>query len=155
MDWQAIGTVADVAAAFGVIITLIYLAIQIREQTKESRLSATRELARDWTDGLRFIAGNDANFDIYQRATVDYASLSVGDRIRAYMMFSSQLRVLEIQHLHVSQGKFESTMVASMEYRIKQLADMPGVRYWWANNKDQYNAEFIKYIEHVSPLASE
>lgn len=155
MNWDAIGTVADVAAAFGVIITLLYLAIQIREQTKESRLSATRKLARDWTDGLRFIAGNYANFELYQRASADYVNLSGGDRTRAYMMLSSQLRILEIQHLHISEGKFESTMVASMEYRIKQMADLPGVRYWWANNKDQYNAEFIEYVEQVSPVASE
>ena len=155
MNWYAIGSVADVAAAFGVIITLLYLAIQIREQTKESKLSATRELARDWTDGLRFVAGNDGNFELYQRAVADYANLSGGDRIRAYMMFSSTLRIIEIQHLHVSEGKFDPTMFASMEYRIKQIADLPGVRYWWANNKEQYNAEFIKYVEQVSAFASE
>jgi len=71
------------------------------------------------------------------------------------MMLSSTLRIIEIQHLHVSEGKFDPTMFASMEYRIKQIADLPGVRYWWANNKEQYNAEFIKYVEQVSPFTGE
>ena len=155
MNWGAIGSVADVIAALGVIITLLYLAMQIREQTKESKLSATRDLARDWSDNLRFISGDDRNFDIYQRAVTDYANLTGGDRIRAYMMLSSAMRIIEIQHLHVSEGNLEPTMFAGMEYRIKQLSELPGVRYWWANNREQYNAEFIKHVEQVSPFGSE
>ncbi len=155
MNWDGIGAFADVVAAFGVIITLLYLAIQIREQTKESRLSATRELARDWSEGLRFISGDDSNMELYQRAIADYAGLSGGDRIRAYMMFSSQIRIIEIQHFHISSGNLEPTLFAGMEYRIKQMGELPGIRYWWANNKEQYNSEFVNFAEHVSGLGSE
>jgi hypothetical protein len=140
-----------VVAALGVIITLLYLAIQIREQTKEARLSATRELARDWADGLRFISGDERNFELYQRAIADYENLSGGDRIRAFMMLSSAFRTFELQHMHVSQGKFETAMFTGMECRIRELISLPGVRYFWLNNKQQFNAEFIRMVEEASP----
>lgn len=155
MNWDAIGSVADVVAALGVIITLLYLAIQIREQTRESRLSATRELARDWTEGLRAFYDNEDTFELYQRAIVDYESLSGGDRIKAYMMFSSSLRAIELQYFHVTVGKLEPSMFVSTEFRIRQLSAMPGVRYWWANNKEQYNTKFIEYVESISSFAGE
>jgi hypothetical protein len=34
MNWEAIGAVAEVMGAFGVIATLIYLAIQIRQNSR-------------------------------------------------------------------------------------------------------------------------
>ena len=84
MNWDAIAAVADILAALGVIITLLYLAKQIKEQNTESQLSAARELARDWAGGLSVTAGDDKAFDLYLRAISDYESLSGGDRIKAY-----------------------------------------------------------------------
>ncbi len=42
MNWDAIGAVSEVAAAIGVVVSLVYLAVQIRENTRSSR-SATRQ----------------------------------------------------------------------------------------------------------------
>ncbi len=152
MNWEALGAVAELIAALGVIITLLYLAMQIKEQTKESKLAATRDLARDWTEALQFGTGDEWNFELYQRAVNDYASLSGGDRIRAYIMLSSAMRIIEIQHFHVSAGNFEPTMFTAMEYRVKQLIELPGVRYWWKDHKEQFSEDFIAYVERVSTI---
>jgi len=52
MNWDAIGALSESVGAIVVVITLLYLATQIRAQTKESRLTATRELARDAGDAV-------------------------------------------------------------------------------------------------------
>ena len=41
MNWDAIGALYEAIGALAVVITLLYLAIQIKEQTKETRLTAT------------------------------------------------------------------------------------------------------------------
>ena len=48
MNWDAIGAIGEVVSAVGVIGTLVYLAIQIRANTKESRLTATGEISREY-----------------------------------------------------------------------------------------------------------
>jgi len=103
-EWGAIG---ELIGGVAVILTLIYLARQIKAQTKEARLSATRDLARDWAEMLRFVSRDDQNFDLYTRALQDYANLSDGERVKAYMMFSQAMRLLEIHYLHLSEGNFE------------------------------------------------
>jgi hypothetical protein len=150
MNWNVISASADVFAAVGVILSLIYLALQIRTQVKESRLSATRDLARDWSEGVRFIAGDDQNFAIYRKATANYENLSGDDRIKAYMMLSQLMRVIEIQHFHVTRGNLEPTLFEAMEFRIKEVGGLPGMRQWWNISKAQYNDEFIKYYEQIS-----
>lgn len=40
MNWEAIGAIGEIAGAIGVIVTLAYLSVQLRHNTKASRLSA-------------------------------------------------------------------------------------------------------------------
>jgi hypothetical protein len=40
MNWEAIGAIGEIGGALGVIVTLIYLSVQLRQNTKASRLAA-------------------------------------------------------------------------------------------------------------------
>ena len=53
MDWNAVSAIANVLVAFAVTITVVYLAIQIRENTRATR-SQTYQLA---TAALAEMAG--------------------------------------------------------------------------------------------------
>ena len=50
MDWEMISALGQLVAAVGVIPSLIYLAIQIREQNKERRRAAVNILTAQWGD---------------------------------------------------------------------------------------------------------
>lgn len=45
INWIAVSAIADVVGVVGVVLSVVYLAQQIRKQTAEARLTATRELA--------------------------------------------------------------------------------------------------------------
>ena len=48
MNWEMLAAIGQLAAVFVGIPSLIYLAIQIREQTKERRQSAVHALTVQW-----------------------------------------------------------------------------------------------------------
>ena len=55
MNWNAIGAMGEILGAVGVIITLIYLARQIRQNTRATRLATAQSVsaaARDWNRPL-------------------------------------------------------------------------------------------------------
>ena len=45
MNWDAIGAIAELLGAFGVIASLIYLATQIRQNTKSVRMASHHGVA--------------------------------------------------------------------------------------------------------------
>jgi hypothetical protein len=49
MNWNAIGSVADLMGAAGVIVSLIYLAYQIKTNTKTIKANAAKETYLDWS----------------------------------------------------------------------------------------------------------
>ena len=50
MNWDAIGAIGENVGALGVILSLIYLASQIRMQNRESRLAAATEWTNQWNE---------------------------------------------------------------------------------------------------------
>ena len=154
MNWTAISAAADVLAAIGVIASLLYLAGQIRAQVKEAELSGTRDLARDWHHLVLSIAENQESFDVYERAISNYADLPRGDRIKAFMLFSSAMRILELQYFHLDQARLDSRYFSGIQHRMQELGTFPGIRQWWESNKQEYDAAFIEFAERVSPIGS-
>lgn len=48
MNWEAIGAGGEVFGALGVMVTLIYLATQIRVQNRESRIASVHEISEGY-----------------------------------------------------------------------------------------------------------
>ena len=48
MNWDAVGAVAEVVGALGVIISLVYLALQIRQSNSTDKLTATLSLQESY-----------------------------------------------------------------------------------------------------------
>src|ERR1700745_4054678 len=50
MNWEMLSAIGQVVAAIGIIISLIYLAVQIRQQKKERRRAGINILTVQWSD---------------------------------------------------------------------------------------------------------
>ncbi len=52
MNWDAVGAIAESIGALGVISSLIYLAVQVRQNTRQGRLSRFQETSATLQDGF-------------------------------------------------------------------------------------------------------
>ena len=50
MNWDAIAAIGEITEAVGVILSLVYLALQIRSQNTESRLADVTEWTNHWNE---------------------------------------------------------------------------------------------------------
>ena len=69
-NWDAIGAIGEIFGAFAVFISLLYLAVQIRNQNREAKLSATREFSREFSFLADSLTSNDLA-SIWVRAMSD------------------------------------------------------------------------------------
>ena len=75
MNWEAIGAIGEIAGALGVIVSLAYLASQIRTQNRESRLAAATEWTNQWNHFTGSLAENQGLAEIWLRGLRDHSSL--------------------------------------------------------------------------------
>ena len=52
MNWEAIGAVGEILGALAVVVSIVYLAAQVKKQATESPLTATRALSRLYNEIL-------------------------------------------------------------------------------------------------------
>jgi hypothetical protein len=50
VNWDAIGTIAELVGAVAVVVTLIYLAAEIRQSITSARVAARLEMTRQYSD---------------------------------------------------------------------------------------------------------
>jgi len=65
MTWDAVGAIADSVGAIGVIITLIYLAVQIRTNTKTTRLQSYNDLVARRSAWMSEVADSQEMTEIF------------------------------------------------------------------------------------------
>ena len=53
MNWDALGAIAELLGAAGVIASLLYLAVQVRQNTRQTRLAAQQATVRELGVALR------------------------------------------------------------------------------------------------------
>jgi hypothetical protein len=86
MNWEAVGAVAELVAATGVLVSLVYLALQIRQNTAWLRQQAfqlgTNEVRR-WSSHF---AESAELSELYLRAQKDFASLEPPEKLRFTML---------------------------------------------------------------------
>jgi hypothetical protein len=89
VNWDAIGAIAELAGAAGVIASLVYLAIQIRQNTRSAREATWQSTLRDLQQFRALIAQDPEVARVYREGLRDLKSLNDDDRWRfgALMQF--------------------------------------------------------------------
>ncbi|MGR8949150.1 MAG: hypothetical protein ACU84Q_13965 [Gammaproteobacteria bacterium] len=153
MNLDQIANLAETFGAVGVIVSVIYLAIQIRKQTEEARLSATRQLAAQFQDCLKSVGVDENLSEAWLKGVKDYESLPDVERFRVAVMFHDLFRSAEQQYFHTKTGNIEGLYLDSMDNYFTELLSFPGVRSWWELSKHSFEDNFQAHIETVMDKA--
>ncbi len=97
MNWEAMSTIAEVVSAIAVVVSLVYLAIQLRSNTKALKANgawdsevvygnANLEIALDPDFALLFTRASSASADIADFNEAEQAKLYVA--VRAALQFA-------------------------------------------------------------------
>ena len=104
MNWEVIGTVAEIAAAIGVVVSLIYLARQIRQASLDSEVSANQEVSRDYASLLSSVM-NDENADAFIKGLNSYDALTPVEKYKFDFCMAGYLNIVEVIMIHNAAGR--------------------------------------------------
>jgi hypothetical protein len=102
MNWDAIGAVGEIVGAVAVVISLIYLAAQIRNQNRESRLTRMHEMSHGFREATSKLLDAEVT-DIFVKAIGSFESLTDGERLNLIIGMTAIFRAWEeafIQRVH-------------------------------------------------------
>jgi hypothetical protein len=136
-------------AATGVILSLLLLTYEVRQNTNVSRAQARQDLAalnQEWL----VLLSQDADFhELFWRAWVEQDSLGPQEWSRARFMMTIGIRRLENVFFQYSQGLVTESALSSYgfqggdQYRSRAFRD-----YWYRDNwRNAFDPAFVRFFE--------
>ena len=123
-DLTALG---QLAAVFVGIPSLIYLAVQIREQTKERRQSAVNVLTAQWGDLTCSLGYDSAELSaIFLCGVQSFADLDPVSKLRFSAFFNTFLNHFEAMYFAHCDGILTASSWGKMERTLSDLIAYPG-----------------------------
>ena len=149
MDLETLGNLGEFASGIVVIISLVYLAAQVRQNTKSLRTeNYARALERVSAIQSRLSQDSDFN-ERFSRGLLDPSQLSRNERVQftwcLYEMFGGHEFLF---HQSQSGAIPEEVWERWSETMVWWFA-FPGVRSWWHSRPAPFSASFSSYIDTV------
>ena len=156
MNWEAIGAVGEIVGAIAVVATLGYLALQIRQNTRqiETNTQALRLAAYDsfvtvTTDVRRSIFENEEVARIYETGLADPDQHSGLEQIRFRVLMMSVMQAFQVQYFQMAHSELFPEAWAAGCHTLKRVLTQPGGVRYWASYKHEYPATFVQEVDRV------
>lgn len=128
MNWDAIGAAGEVVGALGVIFTLGYLAVQIRQNTQSTDKQSRRDAMEFVYTSSRPIIEDPVLAELYLRGMADFHQLSDVEKLRFHYFCTTR-----IQAATTAIGLMPNESgIADMYEWVNRMMRSQGFRQWWA-----------------------
>ena len=155
MNWEMLSAIGQAVAAIGVIPSLIYLAVQIREQNKERRRAGINMLTAQWSDLVRTGQESREFAVFFLRGIRSFEGLDAPDKLRFSAFFTRYTRNCEGMFIYYRDGALEKALWDEVERTMIDYFAYTGVREWWATRKHWLTDEFRAVVEAIIAKNSE
>ena len=156
MSWQDLGSLGEIIGAIAVVLSLVYLAFQIRQNTRQidQNTKAARATAFDSSIAHTMVA-RQAIFEnaevarIYHDGSIDPESLSEHDRLRYRLIVHNVLwSIWNLQSQAQVGGLAAETWQAQLMI-LRRIMSSKGVQWFWANYREEFGASFQEEVAQI------
>ena len=146
---ETVATVANIFASAAVVLTLVFIGIQLKQNAELTRMAAAQTSAQLLSTNLgRIIESPDLAELIVKDGAPD--SWSRAERLRVSNFLSASFRHYEVLHTHRRFGVFEEELWIGTEARLRDSLESSAIREWWQESKPFYARSFVAYVDSIA-----
>ncbi len=148
-NWEAIAALSELVAAAAVIISVVYLAVQIRNNTKEIRASSFNAVT-DSFNQFNFLVARDTQVaKLWHRGSLAYEDLNDVEKRQYDLLILGLFRIHESVYYQSNRGTMEQDLRDAENRSLFSLLGEAGMRHWWKQNPYSMTNEFRDYVEEI------
>jgi len=139
MNWDAVGALAELLGAAGVIVSVIYLANQIRINTKTIKADAAKGTYSDWSN-FNFELSKHPNrveIDLMWQPESNWNDFSHEQQITLGWICRSVVERFEAEYALYEAGILKPEVWEKHRMYCNSFICLPAVSIWWESEKTQ------------------
>lgn len=154
MTLQDLGSIGELVGGIAVVVSLVYLGVQIRHNTRGleqnadlMRLSFEESIRRDAIEFRSAIALDGELSSIWRRGLGPKSELETAEWVRFELLMANVVAILRAQFDAERRGLYP----ANRGVYFKAVAASPGFRRWWGRRGIRDDGEFGAYVDALRP----
>ena len=152
MNWDAISAVAQMVGSIAVVVSVLYLAVQLRSSTRVARVAAQDAAAATLREVTKPFMENAELARVWRAGLEDIKSLSAEDQARFFHAAHQFLKALETIHFHYIYGLLDAQLWEGWRELLRHYVASPGLEHYLTLRGAVFSRRFIKFIQELEPV---
>lgn len=145
--------IGQLVAAIVLVASLIYLAIEVRQNTKIAKLNSSHMNTQIYTQFMELVCSNGELADIYLRGLDDPAALTPVEQIRFNTLLAITFRNTFQHFQEHNSGLLPDDDWDAWNRASRAIMSFPGYRTVWKRRKSMFNEKFQAYLDEAAQNA--
>ena len=153
MNWDAINAVSQLISSIAVVLSVLYLAIQLRSSTRVARVAAMDAAAAALRDVTKPFMENAELGRVWRTGLENMNALTADDQARFFHAAHQFLKALETIHYHYVYGLLDAQLWAGWRELLRHYVATPGIEYYLSLRGGVFSERFRKFIHELEPVS--
>jgi hypothetical protein len=146
MNWDAIGAIGEVIGAITVLVTLIYLVVQIKQNTRALKSATFQEISNVMAQNWETLITTPELADLFLKGAAGLNQLDQKEKMLFGAMATMLFRRVETVYTQQSLGAIDSSLTEGFKRSSLSSLTHAGMRDWWRQSESAFNAEFVNWV---------
>jgi hypothetical protein len=148
-DLQSLANIGEIVGAITVVLSLIYLAVQIRQSTQAQR-TENYSRALDRLAAMQSSLSQDSEFShIVSKGTLDTSKLTPSERMRFTWAFYEIFGAFEFMFHAAQANAIPEEVWRRWSSAVAWWLTFPGVQTWWNARPTPFTDRFTAFVDSL------
>ena len=152
MNWEAINAVSQFVSSITVVLSVLYLGIQVHRSTRVAKVAAQDAAASAVRDVTNTFMENAEMSRIWGAGLENLKTLSAEDQARFFHATHQFLKALETIHFHYLNGLMDKQLWLGWQELLRHYITAPGIAQYWNVRHQLFSARFCEFINQLEPV---
>jgi hypothetical protein len=153
MNWDAISAVSQLIGSVAVVLSVLYLAVQLRSSTRVAPVAAMDAAAAALRDVTKPLMENAELARLWRTGLENLDTLSPDDQARFFHTAHQFLKAMETIHYHYVYGLLDTQLWAGWRELLHHYVNCPGLAYYLKRRGPVFSERFRNFLAELEPIS--
>ena len=144
--------IAEIVGAVAVVVSLIYVGIQVQDTVGASRSAAVNDANVALQTWYLELGSDQQASSVFYRGLMSAEPLAVEEEFQFLMMFHGIFLAFQNSYWLTEEGTLDPELLDSLTAAILGVKDTPGMQRYWRQRRSYLNASFAEYVDRLLEL---
>ncbi len=155
MDIMELGAIGELVGGVAVIASLLYVGIQIRQNTALTRAATMSDALNQSGEFSQAVALDKATSALFFKGVDDPDSLDRDEKSQFFFVMMAFMRRYENSEYQLRQGLLPEDGWSGFRNNLASIAPRPGFSWWWARAEAGFTEEFRTLVNQARDRSSD